>query len=139
MVHKYKIMFVFLFISFTKNNWIKKEKEYEDIIVSVFQNQNKEKAKNYVIIIRGVGIYKNVLDSTIHKDLVYFQNRFSSNIKLVLNNSDTILPSQYIFEDNISGILPYYKFLVTYNERKGIKNRDIFIKILDKERIIKIN
>jgi hypothetical protein len=136
MVFRFKIIILLFFYSFTDVKWVKKEKEFDDAVITVFESTKKEKYKNYVIIVRGEGKQKDKLDSIIKKNLVYYQNNYKNNIKLVVNKTDTILPNKYIFEDNISGILPYYKFLVSFEEKKKIINKELIIKVLEKDRII---
>lgn len=122
MVNKNRLIF-FLFListsilifSFSKN---------KGIICSCENNLNicvKEEyklKKMYLIIsLSNCGTNK-VLDSMIGNNYVYYQFHAKNTIKLVLDNKDTIEPMSYIFEDNVSGALPYYKQIVSYDITK---------------------
>ena len=81
---------------------------------------------------------KHFLDSLIRVNHVHFTFYGERFIKLECDEM-TYAPVSYLFEDNLSGILPYYKFLVGFNKIKNSNKKRIVIELNGKNFQIPLN
>jgi hypothetical protein len=89
---------------------IKKEKEYHFYIVTM------TKVNNYN------------LDSLVALNLSKFNYHGIQFINLKCNEMN-IIPKSYLFEDNVSGMLPYYKMVLGFEKKSTCKKEYLEIEL----------
>lgn len=80
----------------------------------------------------------SVLDTMIRYNYIHYQYYAKDDLKLVISK-DTFTPESYTFEDNISGVLPYYKQIVGYNIPKEYRKQEKKLLIKNLNLINEIN
>jgi|688.fasta_scaffold1053806_1 hypothetical protein len=130
------ILFIFLFFS----SFISKQ----NVICECQNNINYcilekyEKGKLYYIISFSNCNSGKILDTLVGYNFIHYQYYAKEDIKLIIEK-DTFIPESYIFEDNISGAIPYYKQIVGYNIPKESRKQSKKIIIKNFNLINEIN
>jgi hypothetical protein len=109
----------------------------EDIEFVVIEKKKQGNMIYYVIAMSQKNKELVNLDSLVRNNIDYFN--FKGDEFISLKTKDKKLkPNSYIFENNLDGILPYYKMILGFEKYRKEENPILLIEINNKEYKLKI-
>lgn len=135
MAIKCKIVLSFLIVitlfSFNTINCI----DMNEVKICVKKMESKDKTVDDYMITYEDRSKQKFFKSIVKTNLLYFQFYAKNDIRIV-NATDTIYPIGYIFEDDVNGMLPIVKQIVTFP--KSTNYKQLIVNMLNNESIFKL-
>jgi hypothetical protein len=128
------IRIIILFAVFISYSFNVQCNQNEGLKICMVKKKSKDrKTESYMITLEDITNTKKYKDM-INQNFLYFQYKAHYDHMIIQNEIDTIRPIGYIFENDIDGILPYYKQVLVYPNVKKDKliSKKMIINILDK-------
>jgi hypothetical protein len=109
--------------------------QLEGLKICMVKKKSKDQnTESYMITLEDMTNSKKYKDM-INQNYLYFQYKAHHDHIIIQNDIDTLKPTGYIFENDVDGILPYYKQILIYPKAKKedkLVSKKMIINILDK-------